>query len=79
MRLAVIMVWLAITLALLLPVVPKRRREVSADGHELVKDPVCGTYVVRGRAVERTDSGVRRYFCGRECARQFASRLRLHG
>lgn len=79
MRLGVVLVWLAVTLTLLLPLVPRRRRPVDPDRGELVKDPVCSTYVVRARAVVRTDAGVRRYFCSRECARQFASQLRLPG
>ncbi len=39
---------------------------------ELVKDPVCQTYVVRSRAVTRTAGGALRYFCSRECAVRFA-------
>jgi YHS domain-containing protein len=39
---------------------------------ELVKDPVCHTYVVRSRATTQSHAGEVRYFCSPECARQFA-------
>ncbi|MBI4609910.1 MAG: hypothetical protein HY726_12985 [Candidatus Rokubacteria bacterium] len=38
---------------------------------ELVKDPVCQTYVLRSRAVTRGAGGDTRYFCGPECAARF--------
>ena len=37
---------------------------------ELVKDPVCQTYVVRSRAVSRGDVA----FCSAECASRYAAR-----
>ncbi len=43
---------------------------MSSD--ELVKDPVCGTYVVRSRAVSGPAGAAARYFCSAECARRFA-------
>ena len=56
-----------------------RRPSVKAGGSalpatdELVKDPVCQTYVVRSRAIRgrnaREDSP---YFCSEECARRYA-------
>src|SRR4029453_5591327 len=36
---------------------------------ELVKDPVCQTYIVKSRAVRRADAGGVRYFCSEQCAR----------
>jgi YHS domain-containing protein len=48
-----------------------RRRPGSGTRDELVKDPVCGTYIPRGKAVARqTDSGPR-YFCSGACAARF--------
>lgn len=38
---------------------------------ELVKDPVCQTYILRSRAVTRTSGGNRLYFCSPECAARF--------
>jgi YHS domain-containing protein len=39
---------------------------------ELVKDPVCQTYVLRSRAVTREAGGTTHYFCSRECAARFS-------
>jgi YHS domain-containing protein len=38
----------------------------------LVKDPVCRTYVVSARAVQREIGGAVHYFCSRECADRYA-------
>jgi YHS domain-containing protein len=38
----------------------------------LVKDPVCRTYIVSARAVQRQVRGALHYFCSRECADRFA-------
>lgn len=39
---------------------------------ELVKDPVCQTYVLVSRAVKSEVDGVTTHFCSRECAARFA-------
>jgi hypothetical protein len=39
---------------------------------ELVKDPVCQTYVVRSRAIMRPGPQGPRYFCSDVCARRDA-------
>lgn len=38
---------------------------------ELVKDPVCETYVPRRSALTRTAGGATYYFCGPVCAEKF--------
>ena len=38
---------------------------------ELVKDPVCQTYVVMSRAIRSEAGGVPLFFCSRECAARF--------
>lgn len=38
---------------------------------ELVKDPVCQTYILRSRAVIRSAGGSTQYFCSPECAARF--------
>jgi YHS domain-containing protein len=38
---------------------------------ELVKDPVCQTYVVMSRAIRRETEAGPAYFCSRECAERF--------
>jgi YHS domain-containing protein len=52
-----------------LPRASERRRAI---GDELVKDPVCQTYVLRSRALPRTVGGITHYFCGPECAARYA-------
>jgi YHS domain-containing protein len=74
-RLAVLSVWLVIAVIALLPLLRRRPlatigRRLSTD--ELVKDPVCQTYVVRSRAVSRQTAAGPRYFCSTDCAGRFA-------
>ena len=47
-------------------------RSVPAPSDELVKDPVCQTYVVRSRAIARPGPEGPRYFCSDVCARRDA-------
>jgi uncharacterized protein len=75
-RLAILTAWLAVALVALLPLLRRRippppGRPITSD--ELVKDPVCGTYIVRSRAINRTVSGADRHFCSVECANRFGS------
>ena len=39
---------------------------------QLVKDPFCGTYVLRSRAVRRESGGEALHFCSADCASRFA-------
>ena len=50
---------------------PPRRRD------ELVKDPVCQTYVLMSRAIRAEAGGAPAYFCSRECAARFHQGERL--
>ena len=75
MRLAILAFWIAIVLIALVPLLrrgstTRPRRRITSD--ELVKDPVCGTYIVRSRAVSRAAADGSRYFCSAECAGRFA-------
>jgi YHS domain-containing protein len=70
-----LLVWLLVALPLLLPLL-RSRRPASPVGEgkardELVKDPVCQTYVVRSRAVRRAGRDGTRYFCSSACARRY--------
>jgi YHS domain-containing protein len=47
-----------------------RRRALRDD---LVKDPVCDTYVPRRSATTRMAGSVTHYFCSSDCARKFES------
>jgi YHS domain-containing protein len=49
---------------------PARRPRAIQD--ELVKDPVCQTYVLRSRAVRREAGETTHYFCSRKCAARFS-------
>ncbi len=78
MRLLAILFWVTVAVLVLrafrrrfTPSPPRARVPVR---DELVKDPVCQTYVVKSRAVRRASGGEERYFCSDECARR-ASRV----
>ena len=75
MRVVGFLLWALLAIVLLWPLVRKGRLAARVRervrGDELVKDPVCQTYVVRSRAVSRTAGGQLRYFCSRDCARRF--------
>ena len=49
---------------------PRQPRQALRD--DLVKDPVCETYIPRRKAVARTAAGTTRYFCSAGCADRFA-------
>jgi YHS domain-containing protein len=74
-RLAILGLWIAVLVVALLPFLRRRpaaaRPQPRIASDELVKDPVCGTYIVRSRAVRRTAAGGLRYFCSAECAGRF--------
>jgi hypothetical protein len=76
MRAIQIFAWLAAVGLLLWPFlrrVPPSPSSVStAAVDELVKDPVCQTYVVRSRALSRPGPEGPRYFCSDACARRGA-------
>ena len=78
MRLLPILLFLALAVVFFLPML--RRLRLPARGaprtlpDELVKDPVCQTYVVKSRAIRRGEADQVRYFCSEECARLDAGR-----
>ncbi len=72
--------WLVLLLFLVWPIVrrllprggpPEDARRALRE--ELVKDPVCQTYILRSRAVTRQAGGTTHYFCSRECAARFSA------
>ena len=74
MRLAIHSPRIAVLIVALLPLLHRRPRPASRarmSSDELVKDPVCGTYVVRSRAVSRPAADGSLYFCSAECAGRF--------
>ena len=83
MRVALLLGWVVILLALVLPMLRRRSLAGASAGRgaagpalrdELVKDPVCQTYIARSRAVRVAGVEGPRYFCSAECARRFAPR-----
>jgi hypothetical protein len=73
-----VVLFLAVAVLVLTVLLPLLRRPLSRSGRppvplsdELVKDPVCQTYVVRSRAVRGTGADAP-YFCSEECARRYA-------
>ncbi len=76
MRLALILIWVLVALAIIYLWMRRglgARQTPAVRYHELVKDPVCQTYVSRSRAVTRNDATGLHYFCSPECARRYAS------
>lgn len=49
--------------------VPGGRRAIR---DELVKDPACGTYIPRRKAIARKTGETTHYFCSAACADRFA-------
>lgn len=50
------------------------RRRVPKSGTKMVKDPVCGTYVVQERALSASSGGETAWFCSRECQQAWQRR-----
>jgi YHS domain-containing protein len=53
---------------------PARGPRVPARGVQMVRDPVCGTYVVPDRAVALTDGRQQVFFCSAACRDKYRAR-----
>ncbi|MBI3635983.1 MAG: hypothetical protein HY216_07175 [Candidatus Rokubacteria bacterium] len=73
MRSLALLVWVALAIALAFPAFRRFRPLRRSEPDELVKDPVCQTYVVRSRAIRRESAGEAHYFCSVTCAQRFAA------
>jgi hypothetical protein len=73
MRLLPLLLFLIVAFVVLFPMLRGIRLPVRAVRRaapdELVKDPVCQTYIVKSRAIRRAAAGHIRYFCSEQCAR----------
>jgi uncharacterized protein len=49
----------------------RRRRGVPARGAAMVRDPVCGTFVVQSRALTAARGGQTAWFCSEDCRRRW--------
>jgi YHS domain-containing protein len=73
MRVVPFLFWTILVVALVLPALRRWARPRRLITGELVKDPVCQTYVVRARALSRWRDGEQIYFCSAECLRRYAT------
>ncbi len=73
MRIVPFLFWTIIVVALVLPALRRWKLARRPTTDELVKDPVCQTYVVRSRALSRWRDGEPIYFCSAECLRRYAA------
>jgi len=48
--------------------------KVPARGVQMVRDPVCGTYVIPDRAVAFSDGSGRVFFCSANCRDKYRAR-----
>ena len=75
MRALSLLVWALVAIPIVWPLLRARRPAAPAEDRtprdELVKDPVCQTYVVRSRAVRRAARGGPLYFCSSACAKRY--------
>jgi YHS domain-containing protein len=53
---------------------PPPRGRGDASAVKMVKDPVCGTFVVPGKAVQLARAGETHWFCSERCRAEFAKR-----
>lgn len=74
MRALLLLAGLILCFVLLSPMLRGWRPRLPSGGRpdQLVKDPFCGTYVLRSRAVRRESGGEALHFCSAECAARFA-------
>jgi hypothetical protein len=71
----VLLLVVTVVIVVLLPLLRRpaaARRAPRALDDELVKDPVCQTYVVRSRAVTARGGSGAPYFCSADCARRYS-------
>jgi YHS domain-containing protein len=48
----------------------------KVNGGEMVKDPMCNTYIPKKNAVKDTVKGETYYFCSKECRDQFIKKIK---
>ena len=74
MRAAMVLAWVVTLVMAFMPWLRSRpsSNHPAAVRDELVKDPICHTYIVRSRAVVVSRAGQPRYFCSTRCAERFA-------
>ena len=53
---------------------PRRRSSVPQQGAQMVRDPVCGTYVLPARSVTLSAGGRLLHFCSAACRDTYRTR-----
>jgi len=51
--------------------VRRKRLNRPTEPEELVQDPCCRTYILKGTAVRKRVAGRNYYFCSKDCVRKF--------
>ena len=51
------------------------RRRAPEQGVAMVRDPVCGTFLLPGNAVTLVDGRARLYFCSDACRDKYRARI----
>ena len=49
------------------------RTQDNQPSVQLVRDPVCGMFVVRSKALTAAGGGVTKYFCSDKCRREWSA------
>jgi len=57
----------------------RTRTGVPQQGVAMVRDPVCGTFVVPDRALSISDGSQRVFFCSAACRDEYDRRSRVRG
>jgi uncharacterized protein len=53
---------------------PRSRGQVPTRGVQMVRDPVCGTFVLPDRALTLVDGRARVFFCSNACRDKYRAR-----
>jgi YHS domain-containing protein len=55
---------------------PRRQRGVPSRGVQMVRDPVCGTFILPSAALTTTErGGAVHYFCSEACRRRYEEKV----
>jgi YHS domain-containing protein len=53
---------------------PRGKSQVPSRGVQMVRDPVCGTFVLPDHALTLTDGRARLFFCSDACRNKYQAR-----
>ncbi len=55
------------------------KKTKKADSFEMVKDEVCGKFILKNNSLELKKDGVKYYFCSEECKNRFMQSDKSNG